>query len=69
MTAVTHATHVQNILCKGSIHKIQTYAFDLRPKLYVVLEKCGYKKEKVLFKSYNYNDNLINIVIHSKIKE
>ena len=52
-----------------NFHKIQTYAFDLRPKLYVVLEQCGYKKEKVLVKSYNYNDNLINIVIHSKIKK
>ena len=52
-----------------NFHKIHTYAFDLRPKLYVVLEKCGYKKEKVLDKCYTHNDSLIDVVIHSKINK
>jgi len=31
-----------------SLHKIYTYAYDLRPHLYVVLEDCGFNKDAVL---------------------
>ena len=40
--------------------KLYTYAYDLRPHLYVVLEDSGYSKEKVI------NDKPIKIVVHSK---
>jgi len=47
-------------------HKINTYAFDLRPKLYTVLEAEGYMREAIL-KEHKYIDNkFVDIIIHSK---
>jgi len=48
------------------LHKITTYAFDLRPKLYPVLEQSGFKKEAVLKKQCLFNSEYIDVVIHSK---
>ena len=42
------------------------YAFDLRPKLYPVLEQSGFKKEAVLKKQCLFNLEYIDVVIHSK---
>ena len=50
------------------LNKIYTHAFDVRPKLYKVLERCGYKKEKILEKSYSLNNIKLDTVIHSKFK-
>jgi Acetyltransferases, including N-acetylases of ribosomal proteins len=47
------------------LHKIYTYAFDLRPHLYQVLEKNGLKKEAVLKDHCLYNGEYKNVVIHS----
>lgn len=49
------------------LHKIFTYAFDLRPKLYNALEKEKFVKEAVLTSHGFYNDKYYDIVIHSKI--
>jgi RimJ/RimL family protein N-acetyltransferase len=49
------------------IHKIYTYAFDLRPKLYNVLEKCDYFKDAVLKDHCFFEQGFRNVVIHSKI--
>lgn len=50
-----------------SLHKIYTYAFDLRPHLYEAVEAAGYKKEAVL-KEHCYFDGVYkDVVIHSKI--
>jgi RimJ/RimL family protein N-acetyltransferase len=50
-------------------HKIFTYAFDLRPLLYIALEKSKFTKEAVL-KNHTYFDNeFIDVVIHSKLRE
>jgi len=46
-------------------HKIYTYAFDLRPHLYVVLEKANFKKEAVLNEHCFFNGHFERVVIHS----
>ena len=47
-------------------HKIYTHAFDLRPKLYSILETEGYKREAIL-KEHKFIDNkFVDIIIHSK---
>lgn len=48
-------------------HKIYTYAFDLRPRLYKVLENSGYTKEATLKDQTNFNNKFIDVVIHAKI--
>jgi RimJ/RimL family protein N-acetyltransferase len=48
------------------LHKITTYAFDLRPKLYPVLENSGFSKEAVLKKQCLFNMEYVDVVIHSK---
>ena len=48
------------------LHKLHSYAFDLRPKIYEVLEIAGYKKEAVLKDHCLFNDDYIDVIIHSK---
>ena len=50
------------------LHKIYTYAFDLRPHLYPVLESSGFKKEAVLKDHCFFNNQFKNVVIHTKYK-
>ena len=50
-------------------HKIYTYAFDLRPLLYFALEKSNYTKEAVLKHHTYFNNEFINVVIHSKLSQ
>ena len=49
------------------LHKIFTYAFDLRPKLYPVVESCGFYKEAILKEHCFFEGRFIDVVIHSKI--
>jgi len=49
------------------LHKIFTYAYDLRPHLYPVLEKSGFILSKRLKKQYEIDHQKIDIVIHEKI--
>jgi RimJ/RimL family protein N-acetyltransferase len=51
------------------LHKLFTYAFDLRPKLYIALEKSNYTKEATLVQHTYFNNNLIDVIIHSKINK
>jgi RimJ/RimL family protein N-acetyltransferase len=51
-----------------NFHKIFTYAFDLRPHLYNVLEKNGFIKEATLKEHCYFMNTFINVVLHSKIK-
>lgn len=51
------------------MHKLYTYAFDLRPHLYEALEKSGYKKEAVLPEHCLFHDKFIDVIIHSKSAE
>ncbi|MCH7412068.1 GNAT family N-acetyltransferase [Belliella sp. R4-6] len=49
-----------------NLHKIFTYAFDLRPQLYSVLEKAGFINEAILSQHAIFEDMAINVYIHSK---
>lgn len=48
------------------LHKLNTYAFDIRPQLYLALEESGYKKEAVLENQCFINNMYKNVIIHSK---
>jgi RimJ/RimL family protein N-acetyltransferase len=48
------------------LYKIFTYAFDLRPRLYVCLEKSGFVKEAVLKSHSKFEERFVDVVIHSK---
>ena len=50
-------------------HKIFTYAFDLRPNLYEVLEKCNYENDAILKEHCYFKNKFIDVVIHSKINK
>lgn len=49
------------------LHKINTYAFDLRPHLYRVFEENGFYKEAELEEHCFFDNKFINVIIHSKI--
>ncbi len=49
------------------LHKIYTYAFDLRPHLYEALEANGFIKEAVLKEHCYFNKTYRNVIIHSRI--
>ena len=50
------------------LHKIYTYAFDLRPLLYTALEVSGFNEEARLKEHCYFEDRFIDVVIHSKFK-
>jgi len=52
-----------------SFHKIYTYAFDLRPHLYTVLEGNGFKREAVLKEHCLIEGEYKSVVIHSLINK
>ncbi len=47
------------------LHKIYTYAFDLRPHLYTMLEANGYKREATLKEHCLFNGEYKDAVLHS----
>jgi len=49
-----------------NLHKIYTYAFDLRPHLYEVLENNAYNKEAVIKGHAFFEGKFIDVIIHSK---
>ena len=51
------------------LYKIFTYAYDLRPRLYDILEKKGYKREATLLDHLYYNNEYFNIIIHTKLNK
>ncbi len=46
--------------------KIFTYAYDLRPYLYPVLERSGFSLTERLSKEIEFNGELIDVLIHTK---
>lgn len=50
-----------------NLHKIYTYAFDLRPHLYEAIEIKGFVREAVLKEHCLFNNEYKNVVIHSLI--
>ena len=51
------------------LHKIYTYAFDLRPHLYDVFLSAGYNDEIRLKEHCFFENNFLDVVIHSKINK
>lgn len=51
------------------LHKLHTYAFDLRPKIYEVLEAGNFKVEAILKEHCFFNDKYIDVIIHSKFNK
>ena len=51
------------------LHKIYTYAFDMRPQLYEVLKKSNYKEEARLNEHCLFQNNYIDILIHAKTND
>lgn len=49
------------------MHKIFTYAFNLRPHLYEVLEKTGFFREATLKSHCYFESKYLDVIIHSKI--
>ena len=49
-----------------NFHKIFTFAFDLRPHLYVPIEDSGFVKEAILKEHYFFNGTHKDVIIHSK---
>ena len=47
-------------------HKIYTYAFDLRPKLYEILEEAGFIGEARLREHCYFESSYRDVVIHAK---
>ena len=47
-------------------HKLFTYAYDLRPDLYIALERSNYTKEAILRQHTYFNNAYIDVIIHSK---
>jgi len=52
-----------------SLHKIVTYAFDLRPHLYEVLEVNGFTQESTLKEHCFFNGKYIDVVTHRKLNK
>lgn len=50
-------------------HKVFTYAFDIRPHLYSILEEAGYEKEAILKEHCMFDGEYKDVVIHSKINK
>jgi RimJ/RimL family protein N-acetyltransferase len=49
-----------------NLHKIFTFAYDLRPHLYEPIENSGFIKEAVLKKHCFFNGVHLDVIIHSK---
>ena len=52
-----------------NLHKIYTFAFDLRPQLYEVLKNTNYIEEARLKEHCLFQNNYIDILIHSKTND
>lgn len=48
------------------LHKIYTYAYDLRPRLYLALEKSNFKQEATLLNHKEVDGIFRDVIIHSK---
>lgn len=53
----------------AKLHKILTFAFDIRPHFYSVIEKAGYQKEGVLIDQYLLNNRYYDGIIHAKLDD
>jgi RimJ/RimL family protein N-acetyltransferase len=52
-----------------NLHKIYTYAFDVRPHLYPIFEKSGFFQDARLKEHCFFNNKYLDVIIHSKINK
>ena len=64
---VTYLSLIEQWLLKNLDLKIYTYAFNLRPKLYIALESCGFKLEQRLINHVDIDGVMTDVLIHSKL--
>ncbi|MEN8912615.1 MAG: GNAT family N-acetyltransferase [Polaribacter sp.] len=50
------------------LHKLFVYAFDLRPHLYLSLQKSNYFRDATLKEHCYFNGKFLDVIIHSKLK-
>lgn len=50
-----------------NLHKLYVYAFDLRPNLYLTLERSNYFLDGKLNEHCFFNGNFIDVIIYSKL--
>ncbi len=51
-----------------NLHKVYSFAFDLRPHLYSVFEKNGYNFDAKLTNHIFFNGKYIDVIIHCRLK-
>lgn len=65
----TYLSLIEEVAFKElGLHKIYTYAFDLRPRLYTALSERDFKKEAILKGHAKFESNYIDVLIHSKFE-
>lgn len=52
-----------------NLHKLSTYAFDLRPYLYATIESAGYIREATLKEHCFFNGTYKDVIIHRKLNK
>jgi RimJ/RimL family protein N-acetyltransferase len=52
-----------------NFHKLCTYAFDLRPHLYEIIENAGFVKEGTLKEQCLFNGEYKDVMIHGKLNK
>lgn len=52
-----------------NFHKIFTFAFDLRPHLFLAIESADFKYEATLKEHYYFNKKYYDVIIHSKFNK
>lgn len=58
---------IEQVAIEVNLHKIFTFAFDLRSPLYSVLESSNYVREAVLNEHCFFEGKYLDVLIHSKI--
>lgn len=59
---------IEEVACNELVfHKLFTYAFDVRPEIYPILEKNGFEREAVLKEHCLFNGEFKDVIIHSKL--
>ncbi len=51
------------------LHKLYTYAYDLRPEIYKIFESQNYVQEAILKEHIIINNTFIDVVIHGKTRQ
>jgi RimJ/RimL family protein N-acetyltransferase len=50
-----------------NLHKIFTYAYDIRPDLYPILESAGFLQEARLRRHITVGDEFVDVLVHGKV--